>query len=439
MQIDSDKLWSVSAEGGVLGSVLFNENCFDSILTILPDEDYFFDERNRLIYSALVKLYTEKTGIDAVTLREELERFGNTDKAGGVEYLQEILNTTPSSANAVYYAKRVREKYQYRNLISSIEKMQNVVEEPIPVGEAIEKVHDIALAIETGKAETEFFTLADHAMKIAEQAEGQQAVIPTGFKNIDDIIQGVSPGDLCIVAGRPSMGKSALALDIITNMAQRGLSIVFFTLEMPHRGIIERAFVRTGLVTMPRIRQGLSDYEKGKAKEAASELEKLDILFHETGDTPKKQGAFIRARKKSHKIDVVVVDYLQLMHTGGRIENKTQEVTAISWGLKRIAMQEKVPVIALSQLNRLVENRTNHRPRMSDLRESGSIEQDADFVMLLHREDYYRRNDNPNTEDLDGSAELIIAKARNCPTGIAKLAFLSERIMFGDSSRAVCE
>jgi len=431
-QLQDDKLWSVGAEAAVLGSILFDDNCLDKILGLLPSEECFFDRQNRLIYSALLRLYTEKVGIDGVTLRDELNRACNLGNAGGAKYIQEILDTTPSSANAVYYARIVREKWQYRELIKSVGQIRGVLDEPLAVDELIQKVQDIALGLKADRPEAEFFALADHVAEIAEQREGQQKIIPTGVNNIDRLRQGVSPGDFCIIAGRPSMGKSTLALDIAINMAKSGKSVLFFTLEMTHKGLIERAIVGTGKVAMPRVRQGLTDYEIGRAREAADELKPLDIIFHEAGTTPEKQIAFIRTRKKTHGVDVVFIDYLQLMSAGTRTENRVQEISTISRKLKLAAGQEHIPIIALSQLNRQVEARTSHRPRMSDLRDSGAIEQDADIVMLLHREDYYRNNDEPGTRDVDGTAEVIIAKARNSLPGIAKLTFLDEIMKFAD-------
>ncbi len=207
------------------------------------------------------------------------------------------------------------------------------------------------------------------------------------------------------------MGKSAIALQFALSMAKAGLSIVFFTLEMTHRALIERAL----------------------KNEQASELKQLDVVLHENGQKPEEQIAFIKSRKQTHKVDAVFVDYLQLMSAGRRNENRVQEITTISRKLKLAAVSEGIPIIALSQLNRQVESRDKHRPRLSDLRESGAIEQDADVVMLLHREDYYRRNEDPNAAQ-DGKTELIIAKNRRGCTGIANLVFLDETVKFGDRS-----
>lgn len=434
MQDRLEKLWSVEAEAAVLGSMIIDSDCIANVLPILPTEDAFYKEEHRLIYTALLRLYTKKQPIDAIALRTGLKATNELDAAGGVEYIAKILESVPSSANALYYAGVVRDRQRYRDLITTAEQIRAVPDEPLGVDEAIQKIQDIALAMETGKTDTEFFTLADHAAKVAEAIKENQETVLTGFRNIDRLIQGIAPGEVCIIAGRPSMGKSALALGIALNIAKAGKSVLFFTLEMTHQALIQRAIISTGKVTVSRMSEGLTDYEFGRAKESAAELERLNLVLHEGGTTPEKQIAFIRTRKKLHKVDVVFVDYLQLMNAGRKTENRVQEISTISRKLKLAAIQEQVPIIALSQLNRQVEARVNHRPKLSDLRESGALEQDADIVLLLHREDYYRRSEKPDTTDVDGNAELIVAKNRRGPTGIAELKFLEESVTFGDLS-----
>lgn len=434
--MEISKLWSLEAEAAVLGSMIIDSDCIGKILPILPLEDTFFEDEHRSIYAALLRLYIDKRPTDAVALRTELKKVNELDKAGGVKYIAKIMDSVPSSANAVYYAGVVRDKWRYRNLITDIERMRGVINEPVSVDEQIQRVQDIALAIETDKPKVEFFTLADHATKVAAAIPEHREIIPTGFRNIDRMVQGVVPGEICILAGRPSMGKSALALGFALNMAKAGKSVLFFTLEMTHTALIERAICNTGKLNLVMLKDEPSQYELDKAKNAAGELKKLNLVLHEGGTTPEKQIAFIRTRKKTHKADVVFVDYLQLMNAGRKTENRVQEISTISRKLKLAAIQEQVPIIALSQLNRQVESRVTHRPRLSDLRESGALEQDADIVMLLHREDYYRRNESPDIDrgKLDGYTELIIAKNRRGPTGIAKLTFLEETVQFGDLS-----
>jgi len=405
-----EKLWSIEAEAAVLGSMIYDDTCIGRILPIL-DEKSFFKPEHQTIYNALIALFVGNSPTDAIALRTELKMINQLERVGGAEYIKEILESVPSSANALYYAGVVRDQQKYRDLIGTVEQMQTVFDEPLDVDEQIQRIQDMALGFDKSKPSTEYFTLAEHAEKVAAESQEQKVVIRTGLRNIDNIIGGVNAGELIIIAGRPSMGKSALALQFTLNMAKDGLSIVFFTLEMTHRAFIERAL----------------------KSEQASALKELDVVLHEAGQTPDRQIAFIKTRKQAHKVDVVFVDYLQLMSAGRKNENRVQEITTISRKLKLASISENIPIIALSQLNRQVESRNKHRPRLSDLRESGSIEQDADVVMLLNREDYYRRNEDPEALQ-DGSTELIIAKNRQGPTGIARLVFLDKYVQFGDKT-----
>jgi len=433
--LDSDKLWSKEGEAATLASMMLERDCIPGVLAVVQADDFYLPE-NKPIFTALVELYGANAPTDAVALRTELKKMNELERIGGVEYIARILDSVPSAASAGYYAGVVRDRRQYRDLLQGIERMGKVLDEPLTVSEQVQAIQDIALSLEAEKAETEFFELSEHATAVVGAMPDHQDVIPTGFRNIDRIIGGLCPGELAVIAGRPSMGKSGVALDIALNMARAGKSIVFFSLEMGHKALIERAACSLARVNGAALKSGAIPPQREFAKvcEAAFALEKVDIVFHEGGMTPAAQLAFIRARKKSRGVDVVFVDYLQLMSGGHRNENRVQEVSEISLKLKRLAMQEHVPVIALSQLNRQVENREHHRPRLSDLRDSGSIEQDGDIVILLHREDYYRRIERPDADgdDLDGRAEAIIAKNRRGPTGIAGLVFLEEFASFGD-------
>lgn len=428
-----EKLWSLEAEAAVIGSAIIDSDCIGKILPILPTEDAFYKDEHRLIYAAVLRLYTNKQPTDAVALRTELKKANELDKAGGVEYITKILDSVPHSANARYYAGVVRNRQRYRDLITDVERMQGVIDEPLDVDGQIQRVQDIALAIEPDKPKAEFFTLAEHVTGVAGAMQDQQEAIPTEFPNIDRIIQGVAPGELCILAGRPSMGKSALALSMGLNMAKAGKSVLFFTLEMTHQSLIERAICMEAKVNMTKIKNDPEPYDVVEVKRAVDRLKKRDLILHEGGTMPEKQIAFIRIQKKIHKVDVVFIDYLQLMNAGRKTENRVQEISTISRKLKLAAIRENVPIIALSQLNRQVEARPTHRPRLSDLRESGALEQDADVVMLLHREDYYRKIESPGSE-MDSLAELIIAKNRRGPTDIAKLTFLDKTVEFGNLS-----
>lgn len=428
-----DKLWSLEAEAAVLGSMIIDPSSIDNVLSILLAEDAFFEDAHQIIYAALLRLCATNIPIDAIALRTELKNANQLEQIGGVEYLAKIMESVPSSANVAYYAGVVRDRQRYRGLIRDVEQIGGLVDEPIPVDEQIQKIQDIAFAMETGKSETSVFTLAEEAVKVADAMPEHKEIIPTGFRNIDKIIQGVSPGELVILAGRPSMGKSALALDIALNMMEAGKSVVFFTLEMLHKGLIERALCNRAKINMVEVKSGYAIPERlEKLHTQAVEMQTLDLVLHESASTPEQQIAFIRTRKKTNKVDVVFIDYLQLMSTGRKVESRQQEIATISRKLKLAAAQEQVPIIVLSQLNRQVEARQTHRPRLSDLRESGAIEQDADVVMLLHRKDYYCRDED--SPEGDKVAEIIVAKKRQAPTGIAYLIFLPEYVKFGDAA-----
>lgn len=406
---DIDKLWSKEAEAAVLGSMLIDSQCIGAVLPMLDDKSFFRPE-NQIIYNALVTLYITNVPVDAVSLRTDLKTINQLDRIGGVDYIQQILNSIPHSANVLYYTGVVKDRQRYRDLIQVVEQIKAVPNEPLTTDEQIQQIQSLALSLEQGKP-AEYHTFAADAERIESEQQESESYIKTGLRNIDNIISGVSPGELIVIAGRPSMGKTALAVQFAMNMAKEGLAIVFFTLEMTYRLLIQRAL----------------------KQERAASLKKLDIVLYENVNTPEKQIAFIKNRKQIHKVDVVFVDYLQLMNAKGKNENRVQEISTISRKLKLTAIQENVPLIAMSQLNRAVENRDKHRPRLSDLRESGAIEQDADVVMLLNREDYYRRSEDPNAPQ-DGNTEVIIAKNRRGLTGMAQLVFLDEKVTFGDKT-----
>ena len=428
--------WSKEAEAGVLGSMILERDCVPSVLAIVTEDDFYLPE-HKAIFTALVELFMADAPTDAVALRTQLKTMNALENIGGVEYIASVLNSVPSAASAEYYAGVVRDRRQYRDLVQGVEKMKAVLDEPGTVAEQVQAVQDIALSIDGDKAEQEFFELAEHATKVVGDMPNRADVWPTGFRNIDRIIGGVCPGELVVIAGRPSMGKSALALDVALRLAKAGKAVVLFSLEMGHKALIERVACSLARVNGAGLKSGKPSQEDlEKVCGAAFELRELNIVFHEGGATPEQQRAFIKGRKKCHGVDVVFVDYLQLMNTGRRNENRVQEISEISRKLKLCAVQERIPIIAMSQLNRQPETRQHHRPRLGDLRDSGSIEQDADVVVLLHREDYYRRIEKPDAGggDMDGLAEAIIAKNRRGPTGTAELVFLEEYCTFGDLS-----
>lgn len=430
-----EKLWSLEGEAGVLGSMLIDPACIAKIFSIL-DAESFYKPEHQLIFKAIDALSEANKPVDAIALRTELIEAGQLEVIGGVEYIGELMQTVPHAANAEYYARVVKDKVKFRQLVKAVDDMKDVLEEPLNPDEQIQKVRDMALDVEPVKVGDGCFDVKDYATEIARAIQEQAETIQTGFTAINRLIGGFSSGEIIIIAGRTSMGKTALALDFALKAAQAGRKVVYFTLEVPYKDLMERAECNLGRIDMQAVKapepaQELLD----RLYEAAFELEKLPLIIYERSNTPEKIIASIKTQKKIKGVDLVIIDYLQLMNAGRKSENRQQEITTISRKLKLAAIQEQVPIIALSQLNREVESRTGHRPRLSDLRESGSIEQDADVVMLLHREDYYRRNETPDSYEKDGSTEVIVAKNRRGSTGIAQLVFLEEYVCFGDVMR----
>jgi replicative DNA helicase len=439
MQVETDRLWSRANEAAVLGSMIVGPKCIPAILERLSVED-FFDPAHKDIFEAIVKAWRHHPSgdIDGLLVRNLLEHSEAVREAGGWDYYRErIVESVPSSANALYYAKHVRDHSRFRQLVAKAEEIESVVNELGTVAEQTQRVQDIALSLDVTEDRPTHFAFADHATDRAVKMFDASNVIPTGYQNIDNIIPGFKDGQLIVPAGRPGSGKSSLAEGMALRMGKAGRSVVFFSLEMSHKEFIDRACAIWGHVNVQLAqRHGIDPMfqsERDKVYAAAQEIAKLNIVVAEGADTVEKQLAFIRSWKQRCGVDVVFIDYLQLMSLGRRGESRLQEITEISRKLKLLAMREEIPVVALSQLNRACESRENHRPRLSDLRESGSIEQDADVVMLLHREDYYRRQADPNAA-VDGLADVTIAKNRSGPTGTAKLTFLDACCSFEDLS-----
>jgi replicative DNA helicase len=428
-----DKLWSVSAEAGVIGSMILDRDVMPAVRAIVESSDYFYKPEHKILFEALVALCTDGKTTDAVCLRDELTQRGKLDEVGGVDYIRRVLESVPSVANAQYYSRIVRERWQYRQLVGAVENMRKILDEPLDVNEQGERIWQLAANLPTNGEPKGCFTLKENAEKVAVEIAKTDSSIRTSYRDIDRIIDGVRPGELVIIAGRPSMGKSALALGIALSAAKGGKSVLYVSLEMGHHSLIERAVGMMGnmnIAALKKYTQTETIYQR--AIEAARVLGKFDLTISEALNTPQKLASFVAEQNKIKKVEILFVDYLQLMSvTGKKIDSRVMEISEISRELKNLAMRENIPVVALSQLNRECESRTGHRPRLSDLRESGSIEQDGDIVLLLHREDYYRHIENPDAEP-DGIAEAIIAKNRRGPTGAAKLVFLPEVVKFAD-------
>lgn len=425
-----DQLHDKASEAAVIGSMLLDPRCIAGVLGIVGLDD-FYAESNKTLYTAILETWKDAKDFDPVLVRSYLTTRHLMEQAGGLEYMQRVIDTVPTAANAKYYARQVKEKSRYREAVQAVERMAEVVREPQTVKDQIKTIQDIALSLE-GDDRQDVFTTKAHASQAALSLRDQSVVHATGFDGLDRILGGLEAGDFCIAAGRPAMGKSAFALQMALNFAEAGKTVVVFSLEMTAPAMMQRLASLMSGVPLAYMRQPHPSSENLEAfYEASMKLEKLDIVMVEAMDTIEQQHAFIRSQKQIDDVGLVVVDYLQLM-VGNRRTSRYEQVTEISRGLKKIALSEGIPLVALSQLSRKCEERPNKRPQLSDLRESGGIEQDADQCLLLYRDDYYRKIEEPDidTNDLDGTCEIIVAKHRRGPQGVAKMLFMEEITKF---------
>ena len=431
---------NAEAETAVLGSMLLDKEAIAKSIELL-DENSFYSEANRNIFQAIVKLYDENEGVDVVTIVEELKKRNILDKVGGSAHITELANSIPTAANIEHYARIVQEKYMLRTLINAATSIvaesydsSSRVEEILDKAEEV--IFDITSAKKRGNAVAGIKDVVkesiDRIDKLYQRKENITGVA-TGFHDLDIMTAGLQPSDLIIVAGRPSMGKSALATSMVEHAGITGkTSCALFSLEMSKEQLAQRMLCSIAHVNAHKVRTGfLSQSDWPKLVDAAQKLSEAPIFID---DTPSISALELRAKcrrlKAKHDIQMVIIDYLQLMRGSYRSESRQQEISEISRSIKALARELSIPIIAISQLSRAAEQREDHRPRLSDLRESGAIEQDADIVMLLFREEYY----NP-TEENTGVAEVIVAKQRNGPTGTIKMAFLKEYTKFSNLSR----
>jgi replicative DNA helicase len=433
--LDTAKFYSLEAEAGVLGSMILDERAALSALELLQTDDFFKPEHG-LIFTALANLALSKTPIDGVMLRTELKNLGKLDEIGGVEYLKKILDSVPSAANCRYYCGVVKDRAKYRELARAAERMQAVLNEPLSVAEQTEEIQNLVLNLESQNTESDFVDVKNRAVDASLAMRDEPKFIKTGFNEIDRLITGFCPGEFCILAGRPSMGKSSLGLAIALNQAVQGRGILYVTLEMSADSLIERAVCSLSKTCLADAKgDRLSEGQWNDIYETALQLKDKNLVFSCSASTPERILLLCRKLKKTHNIGIVFVDYLQLLTAGEKTENRQQEISAISRKLKALAMNENLPLVALSQMNRETENRENRRPRLSDLRDSGSLEQDADIVMGIYRPDYYRKIEDDYSGESDGLTEVLVLKNRRGQTGTAKLVFLSNFMTFGDCAK----
>lgn len=425
----------LDAERSVLGSLMFASEAIDDVLPIVQAR-HFYSENHQKIFAVIHEMYEAGIrGIDAVTLGHELSRRGYLEQVGGPSALIQIMETVPHAAHAEYYANIVRERWLQRQLIDACtESLREVYHSPDDTDEVLSRAEKRMFAILEDQAGTTRMAIADILHDTFERIfermdqEGTLSGVHTGFHGLDDKISGFQPSELLILAARPSMGKTALVCNFALASAKENNGVLLFSLEQSRLELAERLLCICGRLDGHRLRQGqLEEAEQFALMEARTELQKLPIFIDDTaGRTMSQVAAVARRLKRRHDLQLVIIDYLQLIEAEEKNVSREQQISTITRRLKFLAKDLSIPVIALAQLNRAVEQREDKRPRLADLRESGAIEQDADVVMFLHRPDAYDPSDRP------GEADLIVAKNRSGPVGTVPLTWLKEMLKFGD-------
>ena len=428
---------NMEAEQAVLGGILIDNEAIHQVLEIIEVED-FYRESHRKIFLVFLELYEQNQPIDLVTVCEALQKKQQLEEVGGATFLASLVEVIPTASNITYYAKIVKEKSILRKLITRATYIINQCVAPTDenIEEILDKAEQTIFEVSQERIQTSYYPLKDvikstfQTIQSITQKDSYITGIPTGFIDFDRLTSGFQPSDLIIIAGRPSMGKTAFALNIAANAASKHkIPVGIFSLEMSKEQLTTRMLCAEAKVDSQKLRSGfLAEHDWQLLIEAASVLSEAPIFVD---DTPAISVLELRAKarrlKSEHNISLIIIDYLQLMKGKGGNERREQEISEISRSLKALAKELNIPVIALSQLNRKVEDRENKRPRLADLRESGAIEQDADLIAFLYRDEVYnQREDNPNR----GMAEVIIGKHRNGPVGKIKLAFLEKYTSF---------
>jgi replicative DNA helicase len=429
---------NLEAEEAVLGSVLIDREAVGHIATFLHAED-FYRERNRAIFAAALNLFDRREPTDILTLKDELERAAKLEECGGAAYLASLSANVPTAVHAEYYARIVERTSVLRRLIGAAGQIAAIgYEATDDVDSALDRAEQALFTVSQRRQSKDYVALSDalrsyfETIDFLHEHKGEVVGLPTGFRDLDQMTGGLHPSDLIIIAGRPSVGKTSFALTLAHNVAVKVQAPVgVFSLEMSVEQLVQRLVCAEATVDAHRLRTGFIDeYEWHRISHAFGVLSEAPMYIDDTANvTALELRAKARRMKVEHDIKLLVVDYLQLMSGRGR-ENRVQEVSEISRSLKGIARELNIPVIALSQLSRAVESREGHRPMLSDLRESGSIEQDADIVMFIHREELYKKD-----TERKNIADVIVAKHRNGPIGDVALRFFPAQTRFGDLER----
>jgi replicative DNA helicase len=433
---------NLEAEESVLGAMLLSPGAIGAVSEVLDAGDYY-RESHAKIYRAALALYAKGEPVDAITLVDELEERGELEEVGGRVRIHELAALVPATSNAGHYARIVREMATLRGLIRVGSEIQRLgFERPGETPSLVDRAEQAVFELSQARVTTEFThiesLLKESFERITQLYEAGVDItgVPSGYRDLDRLTSGFQPGNLVIIAARPSMGKSALGLCMAANLAVRAETpCALFTLEMSKQEVTQRLMCSEAKVDSQRLRTGkLAPEDWSRLTAACDKLAKAPLYVDDTGSISMMEirSKARRLKTKEPNLGLVIVDYLQLMTSGSTVENRVQEVSQISRSLKVLARDLDVPILAMSQLSRAVEQRHDKRPILSDLRESGSIEQDADVVMFVYRDEYY----NPEETDQQGLAEIIVAKHRNGPTGAEKLSFLKRYAKFADLAAA---
>ena len=437
---------NLEAERSVLGAILIHNEAFNHAAELIDSRDFFRDAHRR-IFDKMVILSERGDAIDLVTLKDELQRAGELEEVGGPAYIASLADGVPRSANVEHYARIVKEKATLRNVIHAANRI---------LADAYQAEEDADLILDG--AEKAIFEIAEDKIREGfvplrdlvqssfatieklQQHKGLVTGVPTGFVDLDEMTSGLQPSDLVLVAARPSMGKTSLVLNIAQYIGtQTELTVGLFSLEMSKEQLFMRMLTSEARIDAHRFRSGyLNEKDYGRLSHALGTLAEARVFIDDTASIGVlEMRAKARRLQAEHGLHLLIIDYIQLMQGRGRFESRQQELASISRSLKGLAKELKVPIVALSQLSRAPETRSDHRPQLSDLRESGALEQDADLVMFIYREEQYRTDDGqPNTE-AEGTAEIIVGKQRNGPTGTVKLAFIKEHTRFENLAQGV--
>jgi len=430
---------NLEAEKSVLGAILIHNEAFNHAAELIDSRDFFRDAHRR-IFEKMIVLSERGDAIDLVTLKDELQRSSELEEVGGPAYIASLADGVPRSANVEHYARIVKEKSTLRNLIHSANRILSTAYEAEQDADLIlDDAEKAIFEIAEDRIREGFVPLRDlvqssfATIEKLQQHKGMVTGVPTGFVDLDEMTSGLQPSDLVLVAARPSMGKTSFVLNIAQHVGiHTDMTVGFFSLEMSKEQLFMRMLTSEARIDAHRFRSGyLNEKDYGRLSHSLGTLAEARVFIDDTASIGVlEMRAKARRLQAEHGLHLLIIDYIQLMQGRGRFESRQQELASISRSLKGLAKELHVPIVALSQLSRAPETRSDHRPQLSDLRESGALEQDADVVMFIFREDQYRDGEGQPNQEAEGVAEIIVGKQRNGPTGVARLAFIKEHTRF---------